>query len=397
MEIPVLHIHKVGGIAGSENHLLALLPRLPEHGYRPVMLVLADRDDRPQTFIERLRAAGIETHLMPVRSDIDPTLVPRLVRFMRRGRYPIVHTHLLHADLYGRLAARLTGTRVVISSQHCDNPFQRTLPLRLLSAWSAKQADHIICISECVRQFMIQTGQARPEKTTVIHYGLTTAGGSGDRSLRQQRGWSETTSVIGMVARLTAQKGHSTLLDALPQVLASVPEAQLVLVGDGELRDELAAQAVRLGVADHIHFLGHRADAATLMRQFDLFAHPSRWEGFGLVFLEAMAAALPVVATRVSAIPEIVVHDETGLLVPADDAPALADALTTLLLDRTRARAMGQAGHRRLLRSFTPDKMVASTGAIYDRFMKQRHRSIERGGRRDTTPPVEEEGVLLHK
>ena len=148
-------------------------------------------------------------------------------------------------------------------------------------------------------------------------------------------------------------------------MLQRVPDAQLVVVGGGDLHDELVAQAARLGIGRNTHFLGYRPDAQTIMANFDLFVHPSRWEGFGLVFLEAMAASLPIVATDVSAIPEIVQQNETGLLVPVDDAPALANAMTALLVNRERARTMGEAGRKRLVQHFSVDAMVRQTADIY--------------------------------
>src|SRR5262245_34870872 len=119
--LKVLHIQKVAGIAGSENHLLTLLPRLREYGYAPTMLVLADRNDRPGPFVECMRATGVPIKVRPIMGDLDLLLLPRLVRFMRQGGYDLVHTHLLHADLYGRLAARMAGVSLV-STYHCDDP-----------------------------------------------------------------------------------------------------------------------------------------------------------------------------------------------------------------------------------------------------------------------------------
>lgn len=367
----VLHIQKVAGIAGSENHLLTLLPRLQAHGYMPEMLALADRHDHPEPFAERVRAAGVPVGVMPLAGDLDLGLVRRLERFIRAGGYSVVHTHLLHADLHGVMAARRADVKTLVSTRHNDDAFRRFLPLRWVNSWSARQIDHLICISESVRGFVVRTELVPERKTSVIHYGLSVGDRIGDRSWRAQMGWSDGTPVVGIVARLTAQKGHSSLLKAMPEVLKRVPEARLIIVGEGELRANLVDLSRRLGVQKRVHFFGYRADAASLMAGFDLFVHPSRWEGFGLVFLEAMAARRAIVATRVGSIPEIVAQGETGLLVPVDDVPALAGAMVKLLISRADAQKMGEAGRIRLLQEFTVEAMVSRTAAIYDHLVRR--------------------------
>jgi len=363
--LQILHIQKVAGIAGSENHLLTVLPQLRQYGYEPTMLVLADSEDRPESFIEKMQGAGIPTKVMSMWGDLDPLLLPRLVRFIRQDNYNIVHTHLLHADLYGTLAARMVGVKFVISTRHNDDTFRQLYPLRKCLAWVTRYTDRVICISDRVRDFSEKVEETPRDKITVIHYGVNPSLIVGDASWRQQLGWGDDVPVLGIVARLTEQKGHTTVLKAMPKVLQQFPKTRLVVVGDGKLRAQLHQEAVQLGISDNIHFLGYRENAAAMMSGFDLFVHPSRWEGFGLVFLEAMAASLPIVATQVSAIPEIVRHGETGLLVPVDDVPALSRAICTLLADRCLAQRMGQAGYCQLEKHFTVSVMVDRTCAVY--------------------------------
>jgi glycosyltransferase involved in cell wall biosynthesis len=370
--VRILHIQKVAGIAGSENHLLALLPCLQEHGFEPTMLVLADRNDRPGPFLKRMRAVGIPTMVMPIMADLDPLLLPRLVRFIRQGGYEIVHTHLFHADLYGGLAARLAGIRLVISTRHNDDAFRRRYLFRGLIAWSARYCDQIICISESVRRFCETTEGIPREKMTVVHYGLAPVATTGNRGWRREFGWGDEVPVLGIVARLTAQKGHTTLLRAMPEVVQQFCTAQLVVVGDGELRRELQGYTQQLGIGPHVHFLRYRCNAAAMMPGFDVFVHPSRWEGFGLVFLEAMAAGLPIVATQQGSIPEIVQHGQTGLLVPVDDVRALAHAVCILLADRNLAQSIGRVGRRRLEEKFTLAAMVERTCAVYARLLSEK-------------------------
>ena len=365
----VLHIQKVAGIAGSENHLLTLLPRLREYGYEPTMLVLADRRDRPKRFIERMRAAGVPTSLMLMRGHVDPFLVPRLIRFIKQGRYDIVHTHLLHADLYGRLAAKIVGVKLV-STYHCDDPYHLIPGVKQADQWTGKMCDAVICISNNVRGF-VRWKIGLPEgRLHTVYYGLDSVPTKIQRwSLREELGIRESDPLIGIVARLHEQKGHVYLLQAMKLLIESYPATHLVIVGDGPLRSYLEAFTKNLALEEHVHFLGYQQDGAKLMHAFDIFVHPSLYEGFGLAVLEAMMVGKPIVATRVSAIPELVIHGKTGLLVPPRDVGALADAICKLLENPSLAKELGRQARKRAEEHFSVGKMVDSTVRIYHRVL----------------------------
>lgn len=360
----VLHVQKVAGIAGSEAHLLTLLPRLRARGVRPSMLALQGPEAGAETFVERMRAAGVPAETMPIRGDADPTLPFRLARHVRRGGYDAVHTHLLHADLYGRVGGRLAG-RPVLSTYHCDDPFHLIRGVRQADAATARLCARVVCISHAVADFVADRIGVPRRLLRVIHYGMEPPVERGGADLRALTGAAPGERIVGMVGRLVEQKGHVYLLRAMPQILRAAPDTRLAVVGDGGLRDELQALAAELGVADRVHFLGYRDDAQHLTAQFDVALIPSIFEGFGMVCLEAMGASRPVVASRVSAIPEIILDGETGVLVPPRDPAALAAAVVRLLNDPALARRMGQAGRRRLEDEFTVDAMVHRTAELY--------------------------------
>jgi glycosyltransferase involved in cell wall biosynthesis len=365
----ILHIQKVAGIAGSENHLLTLLPQLKDYGYETAMLVLADRHDRPSCFIERMQAAGVPTRVLRMAGDFDPLVVPRLVRLIRRGGYDLVHTHLLHADIYGRLAARIAGSKIV-STYHCDDPFHLIRGVKLADRITASMCSQIICISEAVFRFVKENLKISSTPLNVIHYGFKLPDPTEiSTDLRFNLGITKDCLIIGVVARLTGQKGHIYLFQALQILSEFRPPIHLVVVGDGELKDNLMTLATQLGIRTRVHFLGFRTDVASLIHAFDIFVLPSLYEGFGLVLLEAMAASKPIVATGVSAIPEIVLDGETGLLVPPRDAESLAQAIMKLVIDPNLASSLGHAGYKRLKEQFTVEKMVKDTVDVYRKIM----------------------------
>ena len=196
------------------------------------------------------------------------------------------------------------------------------------------------------------------------------------RKLREEWQIKESEVLFGIVARLVEQKSISTLLQAFARLRESTSApVRLVVIGRGPLESELRGLAGDLGLTDIVVWAGFLTDIATVMRSLDVFVLSSIYEGFGLVLLEAMEASLPIVASRVSAIPEIVVEGETGCLVPSRDAQALATALASMLDEQDRRR-MGEAGHDRLLSDFAVERMVDETFSVY--------RSVVEGGRTAT-------------
>ena len=310
--------------------------------------------------------------VMTMSRHLDPSLLWRLRRLIQQERFDIVHTHLLHADLYGTLAAKWAGVRDIISSKHNDDAFRHYKPIQWLNAILTRWHTRIIVISDWIGKFNYEVEGLPAEKIVRIHYGVqpeTIRCHADPHFIRKEFALPAEVPIIGTIGRLTAQKGQIYLLQAVRQVAAEFPEVRLVLVGNGELRSELESQAYQLGIASNVIFTGYRADALKLLSGFDLFVFPSLWEGFGLVLLEAMALEKAIVASNVSAIPESVQNGKTGLLVPPKEAQALAKALVTLLGDPQLSRTMGKAGFQRLQTHFTVEKMVRETESLYNEIL----------------------------
>jgi glycosyltransferase involved in cell wall biosynthesis len=277
---------------------------------------------------------------------------------------------LIHADLYGGLAARLAGVPAVVSTRHNDDPFRRGWAMRAVGRVVGRNCDRVIAVSRHLAAFTRQIEGVAAHKIRSVYYGLTPVPPTGSRAeIRRELALPADGPVVATVGRLTEQKGHAYLLRAWALVTAARPEARLVVVGDGPLRERLATLARALGVFDAVRFTGWRRDATEIVEAADAYAHPSLWEGFGLALLEAMAAGKPVVASRVSTIPEIVVDGETGWLVAPRDGPAMARSLLKLLNDPVGAHRMGQTGCRRVLTCFDAERMVRATEAVYEEIL----------------------------
>ena len=372
LSVRAVHLIKAKGVAGAERHLLTLLPVLRARGVDARLVVLADPQGRAASLIGEARARDVPVQSVGILTDGDASLYLRLSQLLRGLRPAIAHTHLVHADFYGIPAARLAGVPVVVTTRHNDDAFRRRWPLRMVNRalWHRVQAG--IAVSAAVARFSVEIESAPPERLSVIHHGLDLADHRRERdSIRRSLGCDPGELLMGMVGRLIAQKGMAHGLEAFAAIARRFPRAQLVIVGDGPLRERLAALAGSLELADRVRFLGWRNDAARLMAGLDVFLAPSLWEGFGIVLLEAMAQETPIVASDVGAIPEIVEHGRSALLAPPGDAGGLAEHLQALLEDEPMRARIGHAGRVRLTERFTVDRMATETLALYNTLLSQ--------------------------
>ena len=374
--VRVAHIIKVTRISGAEGHLLTLLSGLRASGIDARLIILVERETPMEDMVEAAAQKGIPATRLVIGRDYDLPLLFRLRGALREMGPDITHTHLIHADVYGYLAAKTLGARHVISSRHNDDQFRQRPRWRRLNRWLWRRIDAGIAISDAIKRFTIDIEGAPADKVSVVRYGLDYSWLSDTdiekarRELRAALKLDEKALVLGMVCRLVEQKGIPYSLEALRRVRADFPGAHLVIAGDGEKAAELRRLASALGIADRVHWLGWRADAAELMAAFDLLLAPSLWEGFGLVLLEAMSRRVPVIASRVSAIPEVVLDGETGILIEPRDVDALAKAIARLLSDRALRKYMGLLGAARVEEDFSVKGMVDGTIAVYKQVLR---------------------------
>jgi glycosyltransferase involved in cell wall biosynthesis len=366
----ILHVITSIRPGGAENHLLALACAQARGGASVAVAYLKDDPELADGF----SACGVETIRLGLSRYGDPLPALRLARLIARRSPDIVHAHMPPAELYARLALLLRldrHTPLVISRHNTerffDGPCQATV-----ARWVARRADRVIAISQAVRDDTCARQLAPPDAIDVIPYGIDpspfrTRDPATRARMRLDWGLAPEEFAVGAIARLTPQKGLDVLLAAVAiAARGSGRRLRLAIAGEGPLRHELAAQARNLGIEGAILWLGKRppVEVPALFAAFDLFILPSRYEGLGLVLLEALAAEVPIVASRVGPIPEILRDGITGTLVPPGDADALAKAIA--------AAATGQAVHdvaiarADLETHFSVDTMLASTKRSYD-------------------------------
>jgi glycosyltransferase involved in cell wall biosynthesis len=350
----VLHVQKVSGISGSEAHLLSLLPLLRARGWDARMLVLHEGEPGAAAFVERMRAAGVPTEPRRMRLGLDPAVFLRLVR----RRPTIVHTHLVHADLHGLPAAAAARVPVRVSTKHGFNEFRGNRALALADRSVARLAHGQIAISHGLAHYLAQTEGFAPDAFTVVHYGIE-PGPEPPPPPSEPR--------LLAVGRLVPIKGFDVLLRAFARAREHMPALTLAIAGGGPLEHTL-----RQAAPDGVTLLGHVDGAARLFEDHAFVVVPSRGEGFGMVALEAAERGRAGVVSAVGGLPEIVAHDETGLVVPPEDANTLADALVALASDPVRVRSFGEAARRRALAQFSAGAAANGVDAVYRRLLNTR-------------------------
>ena len=362
----VLQVVTSLAVGGAQRHLLELLPGLRE--FADIDLVyFRDHDLRSE-----FEACVDSVAHVPMAGPFGAIHLPRLAQLIRRGRYALVHTHLLRADMYGALAARAVGVRAIVSTKHNVEARLASASARALHALATRPTRRTIAISDAVARWANEELGVPRGRISVVRYGLDPAPFSGlDReAVRRELGIETHKPVVLCPARLDPQKRHDVLLRAFARVRRKLSNAQLLCAGETQLggpgyRAQLLRLSEDLGLHDAVRWLGVRSDIPHLMAAADVVALASDWEGLGLVMMEAAMAARPVVATAVGGVPEIVTHNKTGVLVPRDDEQALASGMTALLRDPERRASMGAAARRHARAAFDLEGMRAATRALY--------------------------------
>lgn len=339
----ILEIITPSKIGGAEVNLVSFVQAL--HGYKDEVTVFCP-SGRP--FINYLTEHGITPHSWKTWGKLDPKTLLGLTRLIKARRFDIIHAHLSSASFIGSLAGRLTHTRCAA-----------TVHGLTYAGWY-RFADRLIAVSEAVKAHLMSQGIAE-RKIRVIHNGIPLERYQ-PRPLSEAKlacGFSLDVPRVGIFGRLSPVKGHSVALTAWPRVLRRFPNARLMLVGEGNTEQELRRQAEQLAITDSVEFVGFVTDPRALMAACDVVTMPSRSEGLSLVALEAMALERPLVVSDAGGLIEVITHEETGLVVPREDAPRLADALLRVLDDAALAARLGAAGRARVSAHFSAARQMA--------------------------------------
>jgi glycosyltransferase involved in cell wall biosynthesis len=318
--------------------------------------------------LNMLAAENIPAKAFYKNGRFDLRLIMRLAKQFRADGIQLVHTHHLGQLLYGGIAGRLSGARVI----HTEHEYYTLSPLRLrrLLRILSILADAVTAVAEPVTEFLHSKVGIPLQKLRTIPNGVDVGRFSTARPIdRASLGWEDGDVVVGCIARLEPEKGHVILLEAFRQVHGRHPKAKLLLIGDGTERRYLEQMSSQFGLKDSVLFSGIRRDIPELLATCDMTVLASSHEGLPIAVLEAMAAGKPLVATRVGSVPKVVINGETGLLVRAGDANALAEALETLIKDQSERQRLGKNGFDLVRAHHSFDQTIAQYTTLYDSFL----------------------------
>jgi sugar transferase (PEP-CTERM/EpsH1 system associated) len=377
---------------GAEQCVVALANQLYEHNWRPVVISLGASG----ALSKRIRDEGIPIVVMNKRQGNDPRMTLALAGVLRRLQVDVVHANNWSTLMESVVGARLAGVRSVVhtqhglhfetrASQHGPNRRVRLVAQRLIARWLR----HIVAVSPEVRQSLLNEWQVPEDKVSIILNGIPLESqplGRAERDARRrQLGFGHTDFIVGTMGFFRPVKDFPTLVHAMARVHANAPQARLVFIGDGPGRADLETLVRRLGLEQIVRFLGWRTDAAAILPCLDVFSLCSLSEGISLALLEAMAAGVPIVATRVGGNPLVVQDGETGWLVPPRTADITADAILALLRDPSTRCGMGRQGRDRARTHFSVERMARD----YERVYMAAYRCVDSHERE----PVLREGV----
>jgi len=359
-----LHIDTAQTWRGGQNQVLLTVNGLREAGHRAALVAHPDGE------LRRRAAEGLELVPLAPRGEMDLTAAWRFARVIKKLRPDVLHAHDAHGVAMASLAlslgaAALGGTApALVASRRVDFHLNKNS----LARWKNGQVDCFIAASDAIRHMLIADGVA-DDRVVTVHEGIDVEHvvAAPPVNVHEAFWLPHGAPVVGNVAALVPHKGQRHLIDAAHLVVQEVPDARFVILGEGELRDQLERHVRDHHLEKHVLLPGFRTDVLGCIKGFDLFAMSSVTEGLGTSLLDAMACSRAIVGTTAGGIPEVVDDGTTGLLVPPRDHRAMAHAIVTLLQDPNRREQMGRAGFERLNARFTVERMIAGTLAVYAR------------------------------
>ena len=354
----IFHINSERGWRGGEQQTIYLMQGLRERGHENFLIA------PPNSAILERSSASLCTGLpLPMRNEWDLLSAIRLARWIRSHRPDVLHAHTARAHTIAWTARFLARANVpLVVSRRMDYPIHT----HRLGHLKYSQADAYIAVSQLIAGILRDAGIPN-RRIRMIHDGVDSERPrrSDAEAIRQEFGIEPSTLVIGTVGVCEDRKSQRTLIEALPPLLQIHPKVHAFILGDGPLRPSLTDLAEQLGIIRNVHFPGFRNDVDNFLKLFDIFVLSPKMEGLGSSILEAQCFALPVVATSVGGIPEIVQDGINGILIPPGDSQALAQALRRLIEDSSLRAAYGHSGFTRVMQHFTLDRMSQNTLEVY--------------------------------
>lgn len=360
-KLNLLHVISGLGVGGAEKLLIDLVKFADKNVFNVFVCYVTRGQDRLE---DEIRKQAVQVFCLGRRRKTPGFFALfGLIKIIIDKKIDIVHTHLKGADICGRIAGFLTKRPVIISTKHntFNEKYYYTVLNRILATATT---DKVVVVSKKVREFCLNVDRVPSKKLLLIYNGVNCADFEANDDSR------DSYPTFGTVASFIEQKGHGFLLEAVAMVKRKHPDIKLLLVGEGILKGKMEEMCEALDLQENVMFLGDRSDVPDLLSRMDFFVLPSLWEGLPISLLEASASKLPVIATKVSGSEEVVIDGKTGILVPPGDPSALSLAITWMIENRKKAKAMGDEGRKRVKENFNIRTAVKTYEELYEYIYK---------------------------
>ncbi len=362
----ILHLISSSGLLGAERVLLEIADQSRRAGLKVTVGVLKNSQNPNLELAEVAKGQGFDVKIFPCNGRFDKKTIQMIRDDMVNKSAQILHSHNYKSNFYARAALSDNNIRWVVTN-HGRRSGPKLFFYNFLDGFIVRRADRVIAVSREITKKMELIGIPSP-KICLIENGVNL-----DRykkkfaceSIRESLGIKKDTPVIGTVGALTREKGHVYLLNAVPRVIRIFPKAVFLFVGDGRERASLEKTASHLGIKNSVAFAGVRNDVPEILSILDVFVLPSFREGLPLALLEAQAAQIPAVATRVGAIPDVLKDGVSGILTPPKDSQAIAEAIIMVLSDKQLASGIAQKGFEKVRDNFSSEKMGNKYLSVY--------------------------------
>ena len=365
----ILQLISSYGFFGAENVVLELSRQLSSGSVDNTLGVFENTANPHIELHKKAKKNNLKTVVFKCRGRFDLMTLGAIRSYVRKNNINIIHAHGYKSNIYGFAAAKMCGTQIAATCHSWNSQDARTRFYYGLEKFILRWFGKVVAVSEDIGSELLKI-MTDCRDISVIFNGIDTARFmAAEGAVREEFNIGKETKIVGVVARLSAEKGHSIFFEAAENVSRLLPDVKFMLVGDGRLRGELMALSEKKGLGEKVIFTGLRDDLPQIYAAMDIFVLPSLNEGLPMVLLEAMAARKPVIASRVGAVPKVVRTEEDGLLVEPGSSGVLADAIIRLLKDEKLARQMADNANRKVAEEFSSRVMCSKYMSIYEELL----------------------------
>ncbi len=361
----ILHIISSGGIYGAEAVILNMSRTLHESGHCSVLGVFSNSSNPNTQLHDRAAKEDIESYLIPCTSQMDRTALTGIRELAARTNADIIHAHGYKADIYVFFALRKRGVPLVSTCHTWYDNDSFVFLYGVADRFVLRSYEAVVAVSDEVKQRLLKAG-VREDKIHLVRNGIDLRPFDKAQSTLRGDSTSDSTPIVGLVGRLSREKGVDLFIRAAAQVLVEFPRARFLVIGEGPDRDKLESLIDDLKIRNNFQILGRRDDMPSIYASLDLMVSASRQEGLPMAILEGMASKLPLIATAVGAVPTVVLDGRTGVLVPAESVEAISAGILELLRDPARRQRLGVAARQFVEEEFSAERMTTDYLRVYE-------------------------------